>query len=50
MQKSLIMTLFLLIGFIYTMSESALARPYNENSNKQDSIEWIAFWDFPNTR
>lgn len=44
------MTLCLMIGIILTTRQSAIARPYDENTNKQDSIEWITFWDFPNSR
>ncbi|CAN7235160.1 hypothetical protein LJR153_000952 [Paenibacillus sp. LjRoot153] len=50
MRIKLILTLCLFIGTLLTTRQSTLARPYDENGNKQDSIEWIAFWDFPHSR
>lgn len=49
MRARFILTLFI-IGILLTTRQSAVAHPYDEITNKQDSIEWIAFWDFPHSR
>ncbi|MGG1518644.1 hypothetical protein ABE504_24710 [Paenibacillus oryzisoli] len=49
MRTRYILTLFI-VGVLLTTRQSAIAHPNDENTNKQDSIEWIAFWDFPHSR
>lgn len=50
MRARFILTLCLIIGILLTIRQSAVAHPYDGITNKQDSIEWIAFWDFPHSR
>ncbi|MDQ0878868.1 hypothetical protein QFZ77_007527 [Paenibacillus sp. V4I3] len=50
MRTRFILTLCVIIGILLTTKQSAIAHPFDENTNKQDSIEWIAFWDFPHSR
>lgn len=49
MSKKLMSILVLSIAAILSV-QSAIAHPHDEATKGKDSIEWIAFWEFPQTR
>jgi hypothetical protein len=49
MRKKLMSILVLSIAAILSV-QSAIAHPHDEATKGKDSIEWIAFWEFPRTR
>lgn len=42
--------LFLLIWVILSVQSASAAHPHDNANNQKDSIEWVAFWSFPQTR
>ncbi|MDQ0878831.1 hypothetical protein QFZ77_007490 [Paenibacillus sp. V4I3] len=49
MSKKLMSILVLSIAAILSV-QLAIAHPHDEATKGKDSIEWIAFWEFPQTR